>query len=98
MNKTGPIIIVEDDPDDEFILNEIFEELNYKNQLIFFRDSEEALQFLQDTDIEPFLLMSDINMPKLNGMELREKVHNNEDLRKKLFRTFSLQHQQSKMM
>lgn len=83
MNKTGPIIIVEDDPDDEFILNEIFEELNYKNQLIFFRDSEEALQFLQDTDIEPFLLMSDINMPKLNGMELREKVHNNEDLRKK---------------
>lgn len=83
MNKNGPIIIVEDDPDDEFILNEIFEELNYKNELIFFRDSEEALQFLQDTDIEPFLLMSDINMPKLNGMELREKIHNNEDLRKK---------------
>lgn len=83
MNKTGPIIIVEDDPDDQFILQEIFEELNYKNQLIFFKDGVETLLFLQNTEIEPFLLMSDINMPKLNGMALREKVHNNEDLRKR---------------
>lgn len=83
MNKTGPIIIVEDDLDDEFTLKEIFEELNYKNELIFFRDSEKVLQFLQDTKIQPFLLLSDINMPKLNGMELREKIFNNEDLRKK---------------
>ncbi len=97
MNKTGPIIIIEDDPDDQFILNEIFEELNYKNQLIFLKGGEEALQFLQDTEIEPFLLMSDMNMPKLNGMELREKVHNNEDLRKKtipyLFFTTSAEQQ-----
>src|SRR5687768_11975663 len=83
MNKTGPIIIIEDDADDQEILEEIFQELNYKNKLIFFTDSEKALQYLIDTDIEPFLVMSDINMPKLNGMELREKVHNNEDLRLK---------------
>ncbi len=83
MNKTGPIIIIEDDPDDQLTLNEVFEELNYKNELMFFRDSEEALKFLQETEIEPFLLLSDINMPKLNGMELREKIHNNENLRKK---------------
>ncbi|MCA1801478.1 MAG: response regulator [Rhodothermaceae bacterium] len=83
MNKTGPIIIIEDDTDDQLILNEIFEELNYKNQLIFFGDSEEALDFLEHTDVEPFLVLSDINMPKLNGMELREKIHNNEDMRRK---------------
>ncbi len=83
MNKTGPIIIIEDDPDDQFVLNEIFDELDYKNRLIFLNDSEEALQFLKDTEIEPFLLISDINMPKLSGMELREKIHNNEDLKAK---------------
>jgi DNA-binding NtrC family response regulator len=83
MNKTGPIIIIEDDTGDQFILKEIFEELNYENELIFFGDSEEALEFLQMTEIEPFLVLSDINMPKLNGMELREKIHNNEDLRRK---------------
>ena len=83
MNKTGPIIIIEDDIDDQDILADIFKELNYANKLIFFSDSVQALEYLTDTDIEPFLVLSDINMPKLNGMELREKVHNNEDLRLK---------------
>jgi CheY-like chemotaxis protein len=83
MNKTGPIVIIEDDVDDQDILTDIFKELNYDNKLIFFGDSVKALEYLTDTDIEPFLVLSDINMPKLNGMELREKVHNNEDLRLK---------------
>lgn len=83
MNKRGPIIIIEDDMDDQFILTDIFEELNYDNELIFFADSVQALEYLVNTDIEPFLVLSDINMPKLNGMELREKIHNNEDLRLK---------------
>ncbi|MBB1286175.1 response regulator [Flavisolibacter sp. BT320] len=83
MNKTGPIIIIEDDLDDQDILTEIFKELDYGNEVIFFGDSLQALDFLTNTEIEPFIVLSDINMPKLNGMELREKVHNNEDLRMK---------------
>ncbi|HLO79547.1 MAG TPA: response regulator [Chitinophagaceae bacterium] len=83
MNKTGPIIIIEDDIDDQDLLNDIFKELQYNNEVIFFADSVQALDFLTATEIEPFLVLSDINMPKLNGMELREKVHNNEDLRLK---------------
>ncbi|HZH95638.1 MAG TPA: response regulator [Flavisolibacter sp.] len=83
MNKTGPIIIIEDDIDDQEILTEIFKELNYDNKLIFFGDSVQALEYLTHTDIEPFLVISDINMPRLSGMELREKIINNEDLRLK---------------
>ena len=83
MNKSGPIIIVEDDLDDQDILTDIFKELNYNNEVLFFSDSSQALDFLTNTDIEPFIVLSDINMPKLNGMALREKIHNNEDLRMK---------------
>jgi DNA-binding NtrC family response regulator len=83
MNKTGAIIIIEDDLDDQGILTDIFKELNYNNEVIFFGDSLQALDYLTNTYAEPFLVLSDINMPKLNGMELREKVHNNEDLRMK---------------
>ena len=83
MNKTGPIVIIEDDKDDQDILTEIFNELAYENEVIFFEDSVLALEYLTATEIEPFLVLSDINMPKLNGMELREKIHNNEDLRLK---------------
>ena len=83
MNKRGPIIFIEDDLEDQDLLSDIFRELDYKNELIFFGDGAQALEYLTNTNIEPFLVLSDINMPKLSGMELREKVHNNEDLRLK---------------
>lgn len=74
MNKNGPVIIIEDDPDDQYLLQEIFKKLNYTNKVIFFCDGEEALDFLNRTDIIPFLILSDINMPKLDGFALRSKV------------------------
>ena len=97
MNKGGPIIVIEDDKDDKDILTDIFDELNYDNKLIFFADGILALEYLTKTDIEPFLIISDINMPKLNGLELREKIHNNEDLRLKCipFLFFSTSAEQS---
>lgn len=83
MNKKGPIVVIEDDADDQVFLVNVFKDLDYKNKIVFFEDGEKALDFLVATDIEPFLILSDINMPKLNGIELREKVHNNEDLKLK---------------
>jgi len=83
MNKKGPIIFIEDDLDDQEIISEVFKDLNYENELIFFGDGELALAYLTATEIEPFIIFSDINMPKLTGMELRAKVHQNEDLRLK---------------
>ncbi|WP_309614737.1 response regulator [Flavobacterium sp.] len=80
MNKNGPIIVIEDDKDDQELMSEVFEELGYKNEILFFGDGEIALDHLINNRVEPFIVFSDINMPKLNGMELREKIHNNEDL------------------
>ncbi|HMK02722.1 MAG TPA: response regulator [Ferruginibacter sp.] len=81
MNKTGPIIIIEDDRDDQEVIGKLFKEFDYVNDIIFFTEGEKALDYLTTTDIEPFIILSDINMPKLNGIELREKIHTNEDLR-----------------
>jgi CheY-like chemotaxis protein len=77
MNKTHPIIIIEDDLDDQQLLIDVFKELGYPNELIFFEDGEEALQFFFDKETEPFIIFSDINLPTLNGVELTEKVYNN---------------------
>ena len=83
MNRTGPIIIIEDDKGDQELLNIAFEELNIRNEIIFFQDPEIALNFLMTSTEEPFIILSDLNMPKLSGIELREKIHTNEDLRLK---------------
>lgn len=83
MNKEGTIIIVEDDSDDQMLFTEVFKELNYKNEIMFFNDGQEALTHLMSTEAEPFIVFSDINMPKLSGMELRAQIHENEDIRLK---------------
>jgi CheY-like chemotaxis protein len=83
MNKNGAIIIIEDDEDDQALIKEVFRELNYPNKVIFFSDGIDALSHLEHVSEQPFLILSDINLPKLNGFELREKVRNNERLKLK---------------
>jgi len=80
MNKEGPIIVIEDDLDDQEILSSIFSNLSYPNKIFYFTDGNEALEFLNKTDMQPFLILSDVNMPKINGFELRKKVHTNAQL------------------
>jgi len=83
MNKSGPIVVIEDDPDDQEMLIEIFAKLDYKNEIHYFADGNKALEFITQTDVQPFLILSDINMPRINGFELRNKVFTNERLHTK---------------
>lgn len=80
MNKNGPVVVIEDDEDDQFIFSEVFKKLDYKNELVFFLDGNKALEYLDKTEVVPFLIISDINMPMINGFELRNKVATNEKL------------------
>jgi CheY-like chemotaxis protein len=54
MDKKGPIIIIEDDQDDQFLLAEAFKKLDYKYTLVFFADGIEALEYLTKNEIPPF--------------------------------------------
>jgi CheY-like chemotaxis protein len=74
MNSIGPVIVIEDDSDDRMLLKEVFGKLNYPNEVIYFPDGQEALDFLNSTNITPFLILSDINLPKLDGFALRSKI------------------------
>lgn len=83
MNKNGPVIVIEDDADDRDFLQEVFKNLNYPNEVIYFEDGEAALEFLNKSESLPFLILSDINMPKLDGFELRLKLKTDSDLQLK---------------
>jgi CheY-like chemotaxis protein len=83
INKNGPVIIIEDDADDQDFLTEIFQKLNYQNKILFFFDGQEALDHINTSEELPFLILSDINMPKLNGFALREKLKTDSKLANK---------------
>ncbi len=83
MTKSGPIIVIEDDLDDQEIIADIFKKLSYKNEVLFFDDGDDALQYLSIPAVAPFIILSDINMPKVSGMELRKRIQADEALRMK---------------
>ena len=74
MKMHRDILVIEDDEDDREILQEIFKELGYKNRIVFFADSTEALDYIRQPEVDPFIIISDINMPKLGGFELRNII------------------------
>ncbi len=83
MSLKGPIICIEDDIDDQLLIGEIIENLNIPNKLIFFPNGVEALQYFETTQEQPFLILCDINMPRMNGFELRNRITQSETLRRK---------------
>ncbi|MGE5520284.1 MAG: response regulator [Candidatus Dadabacteria bacterium] len=82
-SKTGPIIIIEDDEDDEELIRDAFVYLKISNELKFFRSCMDALDYLFTTTDKPMIIISDINLPGMTGIEMRQKINENDYLRKK---------------
>ena len=80
---TDPIVVVEDDADDQYFIRTICEKLGITSDILFFDDGKKALNYLLTTQRRTFIILCDINMPIMNGLELRRHIQENEGLRKK---------------
>jgi len=79
----GPIIIVEDDKDDRDIIEEVLEELNIPNEIVWFKRCVNAFDYLKTHTNQPFLIFCDINLPGLSGLEFKRQIDADKELRKK---------------
>lgn len=82
-SRVGPIIVIEDDQDDQEILKEIFQSLNVPNELLFFGRSEDAFAYLETTTEKPFIILSDINLPGMSGADMKREINKNTHVRRK---------------
>lgn len=92
--KQGAIIVIEDDKEDQELFSEAIAELRILNPIIFFGEGVSALEYLQKTIEQPFIIFCDINVPLMNGLQLREHIDADPILRRKsipfIFYTTSL--------
>lgn len=71
MQDSEPILLVEDDIVDAMTVKRALKELKVENPLVHVSNGEQALEYLKDTcKPRPCLVLLDINMPRMNGIEL----------------------------
>lgn len=76
------ILLVEDNPDDVQLIIRSLKRSKISNEIIVVSDGEEALEWLfcegryadRDTDVEPAVILLDIRMPKVDGLEVLERL------------------------
>jgi len=77
MNEKQHILLVEDDLVDAMTVKRAFKELEIPNPIIHLSNGEEALKYLMDPKkINPGIILLDLNMPRMNGIEFLEKLKN----------------------
>jgi CheY-like chemotaxis protein len=78
MQPQKPILLVEDDNVDAMTVKRAMRDLQVGRSVIHCVNGEEALKYLTSPDKEkPFLILLDLNMPKMNGIEFLKiiKIH-----------------------
>jgi CheY-like chemotaxis protein len=81
--KSGPIVLVEDDRDDQELIIEALKGLSIPNEIQVFENGAKALEFLFNTNEQPFLIVSDVNMPSMDGLMFRAEILKSDYLRGK---------------
>ena len=88
MNPLKRILLVEDSPKDVTLTLAAFEETHLANEVVVVSDGQQALDFLhrqgefsQRSDGNPAVVLLDLKLPKVNGLEVLEQVKQNPELK-----------------
>jgi CheY-like chemotaxis protein len=83
MRNSKPILLVEDDSVDAMTVKRALKDLNVMNLLVHTPNGKEAFEYLTGEGSEkPCFILLDLNMPKMNGVELLKIIKADDELKK----------------
>jgi CheY-like chemotaxis protein len=82
-HPTGLILFIDDDKDEHVLFKHSMKATEVRNKIKTFFNGHDALDFISTTEEEIFFIISDINMPKMDGLELKRRIESDADIRSK---------------
>jgi two-component system, chemotaxis family, response regulator Rcp1 len=80
--KMIEILLVEDNPGDVQLTKEAFLEGKIRNNMTVMRDGVEAFDYLKNPNVvRPDIILLDLNLPRMGGLEVLEKIKDDLELR-----------------
>lgn len=84
------ILLVEDNPDDVELTRRAFEKSKIANEIVVVEDGQEAVDYLfrqgahaqRDPNITPQVVLLDLNLPKVSGLEVLRRMRADEKTRR----------------
>ena len=85
MKDNKPILLIEDNPDDETLTLRALKRNNIKNEVVVARNGAEALDYLfgtgpyagRDLTVMPQVILMDLKLPKIDGLEVLRRLRAN---------------------
>ena len=75
------VLLVEDDRIDALLVKRAFRSLKINNPIHHVENGEEALEFLRNSENnKPWIILLDINMPRMNGIEFLKEAKQEESM------------------
>ena len=71
------IVLIDDDPDDLMVIYESIEQVWDSHTVLSFDKPESAIKYILDAGGQVGLIIADVNMPKLNGYQVRQAMLDN---------------------
>lgn len=83
MKDSSPycVFIADDDEDDRFLLRLAFQQQSPQSVIVFAVDGIDLLSALAESSLHPCLIILDLNLPRLNGLEALEALRKVETYR-----------------
>ena len=83
MRSQNPVLLVEDDRVDAMTVKRALKEIRVANPIVVVGNGEEALAYLRNPDNEtPSIILLDLNMPRMGGIEFLEVTKQDAQLRR----------------
>ena len=82
-DRMAPLVMIDDDVDDKDMIEEACRDLDLPNPIRWFNDCNNAYDYLEQEPEQPFLILCDVNLPGMSGIEFKRKLDRNPFLKKK---------------